>query len=271
MATESLLVQAGTAIATSPLDRVRHCTRIPPDAVAYAGRRATVAYEGVAIPLLPLAGALGAESEADRAAGSTGPVAVVVEASTGDVAALGVGRLLGAAEVVVQPLPELTPAGELIGGVSWDSQGSPRIVLNTDAAVALAREALAPPPAVRARPPVLVIDDSLTTRMLEQSILATAGYDVDLACSAEEGLAKAQANRYALFLVDVEMPGMDGFTFIERARADARLRDVPSILVSSRMAPEDRQRGLDAGARLYVAKSEFDQSELLGQIRSLVG
>jgi two-component system chemotaxis sensor kinase CheA len=107
--------------------------------------------------------------------------------------------------------------------------------------------------------------------MLEQSILESAGFDVDLATSGEEALAKARAARYALFLVDVEMPGMDGFTFIERIRADPHLKDIPSVLVTSRTSPEDRQRGQEVGAQGYVVKSEFDQGVLLERIRTLVG
>ena len=56
---------------------------------------------------------------------------------------------------------------------------------------------------------------------------------------------------------------MDGFTFIERIRADPMLQLIPSILVTSRDAPEDRQRGRDVGAHGYIVKSEFDQGALL--------
>jgi two-component system chemotaxis sensor kinase CheA len=121
------------------------------------------------------------------------------------------------------------------------------------------------------RAPILVIDDSLTTRMLERSILESAGYEVDVATSGEEGFEKARQKRYALFLVDIEMPGMDGFTFIERTRADPALRDIPAILVSSRSSPEDRRRGEEVGALDYMIKSEFDQGALLGRIREQVG
>jgi two-component system chemotaxis sensor kinase CheA len=107
--------------------------------------------------------------------------------------------------------------------------------------------------------------------MLEQSILESAGYEVELAASAEEGLEKAARARYALFLVDVEMPGIDGFTFVERTRLDPALRDTPAILVSSRSAPEDLRRGLEAGAAAYVVKGDFDQGALLARIRTLVG
>ncbi len=103
--------------------------------------------------------------------------------------------------------------------------------------------------------------------MLEQSILESAGYDVDLATSAEEGLEVARRREYALFLVDVEMPGMDGFSFIERIRSDAALRAIPAILVTSRTAVDDRRRGEQVGSQGYVVRSEVNQAELLGRIR----
>jgi two-component system chemotaxis sensor kinase CheA len=106
--------------------------------------------------------------------------------------------------------------------------------------------------------------------MLEQSILESAGYDVELASSAEEALDKASARDYALFLVDVEMPGMDGFAFIAELRARRELAEIPAILVTSRASPDDRRRGAAVGAQGYVVKSEFDQVQLLRMIRTLV-
>ena len=86
-----------------------------------------------------------------------------------------------------------------------------------------------------------------------------------------QGLEKARARQYGLFLVDVEMPGMNGFEFVSRTRADARLSKTPAILVTSRNAPEDRRRGEQAGASAYIVKGEFDQSYLLRMTRELVG
>jgi two-component system chemotaxis sensor kinase CheA len=106
--------------------------------------------------------------------------------------------------------------------------------------------------------------------MLEQSILESAGYDVDTATSAEQGLETALKKQYALFLVDVEMPGMDGFSFVEHVRADPRLRDTPAILVTSRSSPEDRRRGESVGAQGYIVKSEFDQVDLRARIERMV-
>jgi two-component system chemotaxis sensor kinase CheA len=118
---------------------------------------------------------------------------------------------------------------------------------------------------------VLVVDDSLTTRMLEQSILESAGYEVTLATSAEEGLELARTRPFRLFVVDVEMPGMNGFEFVAETRQDPRLRAIPAILVTSRNAPADKLRGAEVGARAYIVKSEFDQGQLLATIRTLVG
>jgi two-component system chemotaxis sensor kinase CheA len=157
-----------------------------------------------------------------------------------------------------------------VAGVWLEAAAAPRLVLDPAALVAFA-DMPAPErqPAGR-RTSVLIVDDSLTTRMLEQSILESAGYDVSVAASGEEGLVKARAGDYALFLVDVEMPGMDGFTFVEQVRADPILRGTPVILVTSRASADDRRRGREAGAQGHIAKGDFDQAVLLEEIRALV-
>jgi two-component system chemotaxis sensor kinase CheA len=260
---------AGSAVAI-PLDAVQRCLRIGPDDIVRTAQHATVLVDGQAIPLAPLA-ALATAGRSSPA--PTGRVsAVVVRGAAGTAAAFTVDRVVGAAPVLLKPLPRFAPATAVIAGAALDAVGDPLVVVDPDRLVASARDASRSGTAPAAtRPRVLVIDDSLTTRMLEQSILESAGYQVALATSAEEGLEMARASRYALCLVDVEMPGMDGFTFVERIRADAALKDVPAILVTSRSAPEDRQRGLDVGAQAYVVKGEFDQGVLLDRLKVLIG
>jgi two-component system chemotaxis sensor kinase CheA len=177
------------------------------------------------------------------------------------------------ANVVVRPLPGLAPAAPVIAGAALDADGTPQLVLEPAGLVADAlvgaRVEQQPEPLSSAA--VLVVDDSLTTRMMERSILESAGYEVDLATSAEEGLEKARRRRYQLYLCDVEMPGMNGFEFVAATRADPSLLDVPAILVTSRSAPEDLRRGAEVGASGYVIKGDFDQNALLATIRKLVG
>jgi two-component system chemotaxis sensor kinase CheA len=159
-----------------------------------------------------------------------------------------------------------------VGGAALDAEGNPQLVLDPAGLLAAVSAATpSPEDGARGEPaPILVVDDSLTTRMLEQSILESAGYEVELAVSGEEALEKARARRFGLLIVDVEMPGMDGFELVRVTRTDPRTA-APAILVTSRAAPEDRQRGLDAGASAYVVKSEFDQGTFLATIERLLG
>lgn len=264
----ALTVEAAGGTVALPLDSVRGTLRVSPADIVRGEQHESVVFDGQAIPLASLTSALSAGRSSTLASGR-GP-AVVVRGRTGDVA-FTVDRIVGPARVIARPLPDLTPAFGHVAGASLDDVGDPLLVLDPDQLVAGAGQAAAiPAVTISPRVPILVVDDSLTTRMLEQSILESAGYAVDVACSGEEALSKARATGYALFLVDVEMPGMDGFELIEQIRRDPALQHIPSVLVTSRDSQQDRQRGENAGAQAYIVKSEFDQGVLLEQIRSLV-
>jgi two-component system chemotaxis sensor kinase CheA len=266
----ALEVDAGGTVAALPLDAIRQTMRLADQDIARSAEKDSIIFQGKVIPFLSLPLALRKKVAADAKRRFWS--AVVLEASSG-MAAIGVDRLLGTASIVMRPLPSLTVAETVVAGASLNAEGDPQLVLDPEGLVATAclGRALAPSVIPKKRNPILVIDDSLTTRMLEQSILESAGYEVEVATSAEEGLEKARAKQYGLFLVDVEMPGMDGFEFVSRTRADARLSVTPSILVTSRNAPEDRLRGEQAGARAYIVKGEFDQGYLLRMTRELAG
>jgi two-component system, chemotaxis family, sensor kinase CheA len=268
-ALRALLVEVGTTTAAIPLDAIRETLRIPAGGIGSTPEGDSVVLGGNVIPFLPLGRALRQPGAFNRRAACS---AVVVAAGE-RMAAVGVDRLLGTFEVVVHPLPVSVAADAVVGGAALDLEGNPRLVLNALGLLAAATtdSHATPEPAAGARLPLLVIDDSLTTRMLEQSILESAGYEVDLAVSAEQGLEKARERRYGLFIVDVEMPGMDGFEFVGRTRADSELGRIPAILVTSRSSEEDLARGQRAGASAYIVKGEFDQNLLLSTIRKLVG
>ncbi|HEY2515497.1 MAG TPA: response regulator, partial [Polyangiaceae bacterium] len=266
----ALVVEAAGAAAALPLEAVRRTVRLTDGDISRSAEQSSVVYEGKVIPFVPLAQVL--RSHGTPATARRRWSAVVVGAGSA-LAAVGVDRLVGTENVVVRALPAHAEVDPIVAGASLDAQGNPQIVLDPTALVQAAGAA----PGIRMeaeskrKKPVLIIDDSLTTRMLEQSILESAGYEVALATSAEMGLGMAREKNYGLFLVDVEMPGMDGFEFVTRTRADPVLRETPAILVTSRDLPEDRQRGRDAGALAYVVKGEFDQGYLLHTIRGVLG
>lgn len=265
-----LAVVACETTALIPFAAVSQTVRLLNKDLARSANGATLILQGQALPFLPLAEILSGKR-------LQGPLprawtALVIQAR-GARAAIGVDGLDGVRNVVVRPLPTLSGPVLLIAGATLDGEGNPQLVLDPDALVAAVRSETGPAtePAAVQQFPVLVVDDSLTTRMLEQSILETAGYQVDLATSGEEALEKAQRRCYAVFVVDVEMPGMNGFELLERFRADPVLHRVPAVMVTSRTAAEDRQRAEQAGARAYIVKSEFDEGHLLRTIRELIG
>jgi len=266
----ALVAVVGGTTVLIPLDSVRRTLTITPADITVSPAGSRILVEGELLPFRLLHSLLGLAPTADRAGAR---IAIVVEAS-GEPFAMGVDALHGIETAVVQSLPEAAAALPFVAGAALDEAGAPQLVLTPEALAGSAAEAGAPP-APRARapelPPLLVIDDSLTTRMLERSILESARYEVDLAVSAEEAIQKAKARRYGLFIVDVEMPGMNGFEFIALTRSDPELRDIPSILVTSRADSEDKRRGKEAGARAYIVKSQFDQEQLLEAVRRLVG
>lgn len=262
-AVSALVLRSGERVAAVPLASVRRVARSSAMAVLRGSDGLAVALDDVMVPFAPLSGVLGATSGAPRAI-------VIVEGNDG-LAAIGADHVLGVEEVVVRALPAGAPIDRVVWGVALDAEGLPRPVLEPSALVAAVRvmPVMSTPAAVRPLP-ILIVDDSLTTRMLEQSILESAGYAVEVASSAEEALDKVTRRSYGLFLVDVEMPGMDGFGFIAALRSQAELAAIPAILVTSRNRPEDRQRGAAVGAQGYVAKGDFDQTMLLDMIRRWV-
>lgn len=259
-----LVVESGPRTAAIPLSSVRRVSRLEASTVSRAPGHLSIAYDDIAIPFASLSSLLGGNHQ-DH------PTFLVIEHG-GELAGLGVQRTLGVDEVVMRAPPRGVALDPIVRGLALDAEGLPRPVLEPTALIAAIRRtppASDTPETARALP-ILVVDDSLTTRMLEQSILESAGYDVELATSGEEALNLLAQHEYGLMLVDVEMPGMDGFSVIAELRSRPETATLPAILVTSRNAPEDLERGVAVGATGYVVKSEFDQVELLALIRNLV-
>ncbi len=104
----------------------------------------------------------------------------------------------------------------------------------------------------RAKPRILVVDDSLTSRTLERNILGGAGYEVELAVDGEAAWALLGKQRFDLVVSDVQMPLSDGIELTRRIRRTDRLQSLPVILVTSLDRPEDiAARGLGRGQRVH--------------------
>ena len=114
---------------------------------------------------------------------------------------------------------------------------------------------------------VLVIDDEEDVLVLLRELLERAGFEVTVACGGEDGLRALQAGlEPELVILDVAMPGIDGWGVLERVRAAS---DVPVLMLTARTSELEKVRGLRAGADDYVAKP-FGRQELLARIEALL-
>ena len=116
---------------------------------------------------------------------------------------------------------------------------------------------------------ILVIDDAATVRMYHRNILQEAGYVVDEAINGMEALEKALNNPFDLYLVDVNMPKLDGYGFLRELRAQD-VPQAPAIMISTEASHADRQRAYAAGANLYMVKP-IQPEQLLTPIALLLG
>jgi two-component system, chemotaxis family, sensor kinase CheA len=197
---------------------------------------------------------------------------LVLDVGGGGRAAVGVDKLLGISRRVSRPLPATVPSLPLVAGASFDETGLPVLLLDT---LGLVRriQAGASGGAPKVRPMqkhlILVVDDSVTTRMLEKSILEAAGYQVELAASGEEGLEKVMRGGHSMLIVDVEMPGLTGLDVTRRIRATPSVQSLPILMVSSLATDDDKRRGRDAGVSAYIVKGEFHQHTFLDTVARL--
>jgi two-component system chemotaxis sensor kinase CheA len=256
-----------------PTASVRLLARIAePDIHQVRGADAIV-YQGRPIPLTSLAAALDLPPPA-RAPGTKIPVIVL---SHGADVAVAVDRLVEEREVVVKGLGRRLQGGRLVRAAALLPSGRVALILHVPDVVDRARggstmvRAQVSPDKAVPKKRVLLVDDSITTRALEKSILEAAGYFVATAINGAEGWRLLQEMQGIDVIVsDVEMPELDGFGLCERVRASARFKDLPVVLVTALARPEDRARGLAAGASAYVVKSAFDQEKLLDLLERLV-
>lgn len=116
---------------------------------------------------------------------------------------------------------------------------------------------------------ILIVDDAATVRMYHRSILGPAGYLVDEAMNGIEALEKALREPFDLYIVDVNMPKLDGYGFLRQLRAEP-IAQAPAIMVSTEAASHDQSAAYQAGASCYLVKP-VKPAQLLAHVRLLLG
>lgn len=119
-------------------------------------------------------------------------------------------------------------------------------------------------------PHVLIVEDSVTSRMLLRSILDGAGYRTSVAKDGVEAWQLLETEQFDIVVSDVDMPRMNGFVLTHRIRQSEALGELPVILVTALSSDDQRKRGLESGADAYLTKGGFDQAELIHTIERLI-
>ncbi len=267
-----LLVETAGCTVAVPTAAIRSLRRITAEDIVTVEGRPALFWQERPVPLLPLDQALGLPATMRS---DVTPALLV--GTDGRQVAMTVDQLVDEAEVVVRPLGEILGQTPYFSSATLSGQGQVIPILDL-AGLLSARTARVPVSASEIAiaapddpPGVLLVEDSMTTRELERSILEAAGYHVETALDGVDALQKLERGRFDIVISDVEMPRMDGIELTMQIHQDGRWNGLPVVIVSGREDEESRRRGLQAGAQAYIVKSRFDQSNLLGTIAQLIG
>ncbi len=216
---------------------------------------------------------------------------IVVVRSAAQRIAMHVDEVLGNQEVVVKNLgPQLARLPGL-AGMTVLASGAVVLIYNPvalatvygeqarqlsaeaakagEAAAVAGADRGAPQDAVAAAPPiplVLVVDDSITVRRVTQRLLQREGYRVAMAADGLQALERLAEEMPAVVLSDIEMPRMDGFDLARNIRSDRRLKHLPIIMITSRIAPKHREHAKELGVDHYLGKP-YAEDELLSLVK----
>ncbi|GMR14690.1 MAG: hypothetical protein BMS9Abin30_0295 [Gammaproteobacteria bacterium] len=230
-------------------------------------------FAGEKFPILELEPLLG---EASTPIGDD-TISILMIKSGEQRAAFRVPQLLGHREIVIKPVgPQISSVPGILGGtITGDGQ----VVIIIDSGP-LIRHALvsgahpAPPmESTDIRPKqllALVVDDSITMRKVTSRVLEKNEFDVITARDGVDATEQMREQIPDLLLLDVEMPRMDGYEVAEYVRADARLRHIPIVMITSRAGQKHRERGKKAGANAYLSKP-YKESDLITEVNKLLG
>ena len=271
---DALVVACGGETFAIPTTYLQEIVKVRPQEITTLGSGEVIKVRGATTPFYSLSGMLGLPERRETEGATLS--AVVLKHCDQRIACI-VDAHLGYSEVVVKGLGKQFRNVKFLFGATIMGDGNPALILNVPdlfqsgrgaQRAVLSREE---EEAAKRRLKVLVVDDSITTRTMEQSILVSQGYHVVTAVSGEDALEKSAEEGFDLVISDVEMPGINGFELTRMLRASEQYRDTPIIIVSSLSRDEDKRQALQAGAQAYIVKGAFDQGLLLETVQMLIG
>jgi chemosensory pili system protein ChpA (sensor histidine kinase/response regulator) len=273
---QALVTRVGEELFALPLPTVEGVVRVPRSEVArhLADESAGFEYGGQKYRFQHLASFVGGTP-------STGPehdaaVPVILVRAGEHSTAIVTDELIGSREIVVKTVgPQISGIRGISGATIL---GDGRICIILDVGALVRSEWRHRPPESRAPIPVaqadrrifaLVVDDSITVRRVTQRLLERNGMRVITAKDGLEAVSVLQDEVPDVILLDIEMPRMDGYEVASHVRNDARLKDVPIVMITSRVGEKHRARAIELGVNEYLGKP-YQEGQLLQAIEPLV-
>jgi chemosensory pili system protein ChpA (sensor histidine kinase/response regulator) len=279
--TQAILVRIGEHVFAVPMTSIAGVVRIARDDLArrVADPEGNYIYAGESYELHDLASllALNVTHASDEA-----QVPMLMTRTGDQRAAVRIDSVVGSREIVVKSVGPQVSSVPGIFGATIMGDGSVVMILDlaplvrrhvalrarSDEAVEAATpvQPAAPAAEKRSRPLVMVVDDSITMRKVTTRVLERNEMDVVTAKDGLDAVERLQEHVPDLMLLDIEMPRMDGYELATYMRNDARLRDVPIIMVTSRTGEKHRQRALEVGVERYLGKP-YQEADLLQNVQ----
>ncbi|PJA32691.1 MAG: hypothetical protein CO187_03165 [Zetaproteobacteria bacterium CG_4_9_14_3_um_filter_53_7] len=273
-AERGLLVRVAGDIYVIPSMAVDRVMTVQADEIVKVDCSEAILIDGRAVSIRSLAHALGLGS--DKAIEHGHELSLVIIRKGLAAVAFQVDEVVQEREIVIKSLmPPLTSVPNVLGAAVSASLGI-MLVLNVNGLLDATlsggsgitfkgkeRRALA-------SQRILLVDDSITTRTLEKSVLENRGYATTLAVNGSQAWGILQHQHFDLIITDVEMPIMNGFELTAKIKSDDALKATPVIIVTSLANDADKKRGADAGADAYIVKSQFESKALLALVEQLI-
>ncbi len=272
-----LLVKVQGMLFSLPMSSISECVKVKSDEVSTIEGRMAVQIREQFVPLVRLDKVLGLPPLRDEESMDKKEWLVVIATTLDRRIGFIVDEIVGEEEVFVKSLGKHLGKVKNVSGAIIMPNGEVVVVLDMADVVAHSNMVFpsSPQPLAlkgkRKEKRILVVEDAFSTRELEKSILETYGYFVDTAVDGLDALNRMTQAKYDLIVSDIEMPRMNGFELCETLKKNDEYKDIPIVMVTSLQSEEDKRRGIEVGAAAYIAKSTFDQMNLLDTIERLVG
>jgi len=273
-----VLFRCGELVMGVPASLVELVRRVPSAELDAAYASGNFLYNGAALPFFWSGALLQTSARSAELQGKTASVGIF--RSAGQHVAVHVDEVLGNQEVVVKNLGKQLSRLPGLAGISMLASGAVVLIYNMvalsaaygDQARAFSTNqsgldaVVAQPAAVSQLPLVLVVDDSITVRRVTQRLLKREGFRVALASDGLQALEQLALEKPAVVLTDIEMPRMDGFDLVRNIRADANLKDLPVVMITSRIAQKHRDYARELQVDHYLGKP-YPEDELIALVR----